>query len=401
MKNLSVLICTCVDFTKLSAARNRLLRMSRSLSLLNIDCKIISISTSAIIGNYELNEKVLHYKVGDRYKNKIWSILPKSLKHSLICRTFYKKNLTSIVSENNTDIIIGYTYLSIVGSMLLNKCREIEIPIVFDLVENFNIKIHYLLNGVNIQQQIFYSKYLKYSSGVICISPSWSEWANRKQLPNVYISSFFPDRSLIIDSRLNQKDSLELVFMGNLISRELIIKIFSAIKLCKNKGLTINMKIIGTNKMGYRQWPAILYLKFFSKISKHVTFLGFLEDSEKDIALSNADVFILLRKDDKETMYSFPTRVPEYLSYGKPLILSKSNYLSSIFEHHKDIFFISKENKAEELSEQLYFIYQNKSFAKDVGIASYDKASVIFSSSNFGRALSNFLSLLVDDRQRK
>lgn len=401
MKKISVLICTCVDFTKSSAARNRLLRMSNALSLFNADCTIISISNTTSIGSYSLNENIQHYNVGHNFQNKMLSLLPKSLRYSLICRKFYKENLVTILDELDTDIVIGYTYLSIVGSFLVKKCKEVEVPIIFDLVENFNYKMHYLLNGVNIQQQMFYSKYLKLSSGVICITPSWSEWANRKRLPNINISSFFPSTALKFEHTVNPKDELEIVFMGNLIGRELIIRIFSAIKICKNKGLIINMKIIGSNKMGYRQWPAFFYLKFFSKISKQVTFLGFLEDSDRDAALSKADVFVLLRKDDKESLYSFPTRVPEYLSFGKPLILSRSNYLSSIFEHHKNIFFISKDNKAEDLSEELYFIYHNKRFAKSIGYASYEKASLVFSSSVFGERLSNFLFSIVEGSIKK
>ena len=53
-----------------------------------------------------------------------------------------------------------------------------------------------------------------------------------------------------------------------------------------------------------------------------VKYTGKIDDIYRDSLLDESDLFILLRGDNKETRFSFPTRLPEYLLFNKPMIIS-------------------------------------------------------------------------------
>lgn len=346
----NVLICSCIDFSKISAAKNRVLRMAHSLRLFGVECTIVGISSKEYSEEIiENNIKLISIKHISKKSNFYYS---KLLKHSFGCSASYKEDLPKVLGSINVDLIISYTYLSSVSSALLEISKKHNIKIVFDMVENFRFDFHKFFNGMYFQQKIFMYRDAVSADGLISISNSWVEWCNRRDIRTTHIPGFMPYKKPInipakcTDKKSNLFAKNKIVFLGKFNTREQFWKILQSVSLCKkNHGIDVDLVIIGKKLGGAVGFLIDFYINHFSSISLKYT--GLVDDLQRDCWLKKSDLFILLRANNKETSFSFPTRFPEYLSFNKPIIISPTSDFLSLAQSHKDVYLLTSNNPSE------------------------------------------------------
>lgn len=359
----NVLICSCIDFSKISAAKNRVLRMAHSLRLFGVECTIVGISSKEYCEEIiENNIKLISIKHISKKSNFYYS---KLLKHSFGCSAAYKEELPKILGSADVDLILSYTYLSSVSSVLLEISKKHNIKIVFDMVENFRFGFHKFFNGMYFQQKIFMYRDAVSADGLISISSSWVEWCNRRDIRTTQIPGFMPyEKPINIPTKFKDKKSNlfaknKIVFLGKINAREQFWKIFQSVSLCKkNYGIDVDLVIIGKKIGGAVGFLIDFYINHFSSIS--IKYTGLVDDHERDCWLKKSDLFILLRANNKETSFSFPTRFPEYLSFNKPIIISPTSDFLSLTQSHKDIYLLTSNNPSE-ISNCISLILNNRS----------------------------------------
>jgi glycosyltransferase involved in cell wall biosynthesis len=244
---------------------------------------------------------------------------------------------------------------------------------------------------MNWQQFAFSRWYLPQMDGVIGISKGWCEWASKQNIPNVWIPSFAEDHGIVRTEIVSRKQPFILTFIGHWVPRELPKVILRAIRICLDQGFDVRMNVLGNVGSTYRERSAVRMLEKDELLKKHVQFLGFVSDEERDSILAESDGFIILRHDNRETDRLFPTRLPEYMLTGNPVILTKTKGFGGYFEHRKDVWFVSPENNPEEIANALIHLVRNPKERMVIGKRGRNKALSDFSLEILGVNLAKFL----------
>ena len=116
--------------------------------------------------------------------------------------------------------------------------------------------------------------------------------------------------------------------MGKPNHREFILRIIKGFKIAQKKDNNIKLFLI--SEIDSRK--SSLCKKIINEIngSQNIFITGFLTETEKSTLLNKASAFIHLRNISRETFHAFPTRVPEYLAYKKPIIFLNVHLLRII-----------------------------------------------------------------------
>ena len=123
-----------------------------------------------------------------------------------------------------------------------------------------------------------------------------------------------------------------VVYNGNVHSSNHaeVQSLYLAVALLNDDGVPTKLIRTGLNERDF-------WRENKARFDQYEVGLGYVERSEMSTILSIADVFIQPGRDDEFNKYRFPSKLPEFLLYGKPTILPKSN-IGNYMTHKKDAY---------------------------------------------------------------
>ena len=388
---MNILACTSFDYRVPCAGLNRLFKMKKALS--NYGSNLIIIASGSV-KEEEVWESNSEGNI--TYNRQLFRSFgySKTLRITGQSKIFYKSHLYELVERFQISGIVIYSMQAQLISAILTISKRQKIFTVIDATEYFKISFHFLLNGMNFQQALTKYYILKKTSGLIATTPAWSDLANKKNLPNVLIPGFIghvAKKSKFKDKDLNE---FRIVFMSRLVGREMPHKILQTLKLCNSRGLKFKLTILRGNSNTYRDKFWLWYIKRYKSLYNKIEICDYISDDKRDKILENADIFILLRSPNIETLHAFPSRISEYLMHGKPTIITNTNPLNFFFQDDIGVKFISKRNNPNELAELIISLANNIEKTKDIGLKGKEFVTKKFNSKLLGKKLHNFFNKL-------
>ena len=387
---MKLLICTHAHIDKPSAAINRLRRMASSLLPHDIHVSIAG-PGSEVDGAWQAYPDSDGTEIAynpSLFRAKRYS---PALTSGAQAARFFRENLKPIVNQLGFDGIIAYGPQAQLIEGMRQGARESGVFIVADQVERYRMNAYYLLNGVYWEQVKLCNSVLPKLDGVIGISKGWEDWATSKGIPTVWIPSFAEDHGAVRQEPSPPDRPFTMTFVGHWIEREMPRVFLKAMRLCLDRGIDVRMNVLGKVESNPRAKKSLKFLRSDPVLREHVNFLGFVSDKERDCNLAEADAFIILRSDCRETDMLFPTRLPEYMLTGNPLILSETGSFRHCFEHRKDVWFVPKTNRPEEVASAIEHLATNPEERLAIGRAGRESALAQFSPEVLGARLAGFL----------
>ena len=382
---MNILVCTSLDLNTPCAALNRINNLSNALITHNI--KIYTCGSSdKIIKNYELKRNLVLFAKSNRF-----IFLPKAFQYNYSAAIFYKIYLKEIINLLNIEGIIIYSMFSTLIEPISSICRDKKIFVVNDGGEKYSITLQNILNGVNYMQyrSIIYS--FKKLDGMMVCSPRWKKYAESIKKPNLFFPSFMPDNNSENTKIVKIKNKFRIVFMGSFSPREMPKTIVNGFLQCLKWGYDFELVIIGRQGFNFLQRISWRNINKKIKINENICFTNYVSSQERDGLLSSADCFVLLRPPCKETFHLFPTRLPEYFSTGKPVIITKVEPFDIFFNHKNEVYFISQKNSPKELANGFIELFNNPQLRDFIGNKAKNYAIDNYSYSYLGKKISNFL----------
>ncbi len=385
---MNILICTSMDLNLPCAAINRINHYKESLSKFGIKIFLSGAKDVDLEGKrYEIKDNEIYFK---KFKRSFF--LRDAFKSNLHAGKFYKHNLSKIIKELDIRGIIIYSMYSTLLEPIAIAAKKEGIFVVNDGGEKYSVNFKNILNGTNYMQYraIFYS--FKKLDGLILCSPRWQKYAASIRKKSILVPSFIsPQKNVILNNNDNLKKKFRIVFMGSFIPREMPKRILKSFQICKSQGYNFELIIIGRqgNNLTQKIYLSGLQKKLIN--NKDLIFTGFVSNTKKDELLQSADCLVILRPPCKETFHLFPTRLPEYLNTGKPVILSDVEPFSVFFKHKKEVFFISNKNKSIDLANAFIELYSNKKLSAYIGLSGRKYANKFFSYKYLGNKIAIFL----------
>ena len=393
---MKVLICTVFDVDIPCAGLNRLTNMSKALELYGIQSLIA-------VGSGSCNMQGKAWKFWEDHNQK-YILFDKSLcvakRHSNAMRIaataskFYKKHLSEIINKLDIDGVIVYSPQYQLVAPFFSICKINKTFIIADCGENYSPSFRHLLNGVIYQQFKFRVFQMRKLNGAIAASPRWLVDTKTANIPASLIPGFLDPQKCFRGSASAKSDKLIITIMGRFVGREMPSVIIKALKICKQNKLNFEVNIIGSGKGGWMESYWLDKLTRNANICYNVKVRGYVSNNERDDILTTSDIFIMLRPPNKETQYLYPSRVPEFLFSGNPVILTDTPSLNEFFQQKSGVYFISSKNNSTELANLIMDLADRPLERFESGKKGRIYAMNNFSLEVMGKKLSDFLNVI-------
>jgi len=315
--------------------------------------------------------------------------------------------LADVLESTDCHLLIDYCSYGRVSRVVWQIAKARGIPVIGDLVEQKAPTLHRWLNGAAHEQTIRDREILPRLDGIIGISPAWVQWAKAQNLPSVWVPALLdpqelPQRQPNIaptpranasteSFTTNGADKPRIGWIGHWNQREHIQTLLHALRQLAVDGTPVALDVVG--KVATSRWAKRLvrWVQHDLTLNPLVHFHGFVSESQKRALMDAANLHVLLRSENNETRKLFPTRLPEYLSGGKPVILSACTNFTGTFTHGHDIWFVSPDNRPSDLGCAIKQLVQDRGLADRIGDAGRTRAIEMFSTDRAARDLGVFL----------
>lgn len=339
-------------------------------------------------------------------KGRFWH---SKLRHKLnqIAAAF-RCGLPQALESSECQLLIDYCSYGSVSQVVWQTAQTRGIPLIGDLVEQKAPTLHRWLNGAASEQARRDRDILPRLDGIIGISPAWVEWAQSQQIPSVWVPALLDPRDLPLPGTESPLASAvsdaasgptrprpavpRIGWIGHWNQREHIRSLLLALRQLALEGFPVALDVVG--KVATSRWAGRLvrWVRRDAVLGNLVQFHGFVPTQQKQALMDAADLHVLLRSESNETRKLFPTRLPEYLGGGKPVILSACSNFTGSFTHGQDIWFVDPDNQPAKLVTAIKHLLSDRDVATRVGHAGRVRAMEVFSTDRAARELSVFLS---------
>tara|TARA_Y100001968_G_scaffold333885_1_gene400591 strand:+ start:4517 stop:5683 length:1167 start_codon:yes stop_codon:yes gene_type:complete len=323
-------------------------------------------------------------------RKKLKRYLPKSFQIIHNDKESIEENLPYLIEKKSINMIIVYSTFFPVLEKVVTIGKKYNIHCLTYGGEFFSVTVANILSSVNIYQilakKFSYDKY----QGHICSTAYHEKTLKNNLVKTIVLPTVAPGNYIGSSYIANKNDAtFKLVFMGKITEREQISKIIKGVRMARNMDLNIKLYLISSieNKKGF----LINKIKRESLTSPYIYITGFLSEKQKYSLLKKANAFIHLRKPSKETAHAFPTRVPEYADYSKPIIFSNCPPFSDYFIHAKNAYFISPKNEPRDIAKAIINLHKDRELSSRIGINCRILAKSKFSLEIIGNKLVDFI----------
>ena len=390
---MNLLICTNIRYGENCAAINRLHRLVQSLEPLGVSSKICHSDPTNNSHPYVVHENYITFS---SFKNIPFT--PPVITSTLKAAKFYRGHLAEIISRFNIDVVYVYSTYAPIINAVTSASRHCSVPVVVDAAENFSLSLRNVLNGVNLMQFIARRYSLKKATGIICSTPYAAGYAARNSLPYTILPNFTSTipSSDSSDASIKKNAVFNICMVSSFVPRECPVPILQSIIKSSQHGVPVKLTIIGSQSKTIAQKLTFQRIKkIIRKFPSLFCFTGFVSSRLKHEYLLNADCFLLMRQESAETSNVFPTRIPEYLSYGKPLILPDIHPFNYYFNNEHDALLVDTSEMVQSLVSCYRKLYLNNSLADKLGLNAAHLGEQCFSPQILGPSVYKFLTTLL------
>lgn len=304
--------------------------------------------------------------------------------------------LKLIRSQKPSAIIIygrsGLTYFPIFMIALIFKVR-----IYLDSVEWYPpeaFRFGYL--DIRYYDQMFgnYMPVLGYDGTISISSFIYNKYKNLKVKSIIIPSVFdFSNRPRLMED-LNRDEVFRVIYTGNCKYGDGFDDLVEAFYWLEEEGFPIILQVLGVS--GDSPNALIRNVRKeqnFGKL-KNIHFLGRLPDNEYFKILDRGDCLCLPRPDSQTARASFPTRLPEFLSTGNPVLTTKVPDVSNYLRGGIDAELVQSGGYA--LAKGILNLYNDPKKAEIIGKNGYNRGVELFDYNVHTKRLCNYLGLNVD-----
>lgn len=189
-----------------------------------------------------------------------------------------------------------------------------------------------------------------------------------------------------------------IAYCGNLgqNQKDGIPILINAFGLIKSKFPNLKLVIIGSTKpsMQNKIFKRLNDLAKKNNVGNDIVFTGKIHRSEMPKYLCNAKVLTLARPDSIQAQGGFPTKLGEYLSTGKPVVVTAVGEIPDYLINENNAFLAEPGNE-KSFAERLEFVLTNYAFAKEVGENGKKLALNIFNYKVQSSKLNHFIEEII------
>ena len=247
----------------------------------------------------------------------------------------FSKRIIKEINECKPDIVLAYGIPEGLLKKMIKKSKKGDFMLFYDCVEWYS-KDQFKAYKPEI---IFYykcdyimRKLLPGNSFIIAISQYLKKYFEAKGNSCLYLPALCDVQAVHCEKHVNNEKVI-ITYAGSPGKKELFEPVVKAVsELLPEERNHLSIKIIGSNAQAIAV-NANVSVDFIDSISDVIEFLPRMPHEEVLKQLENSDFTILIRPSEKRyAKAGFPTKVPESLSTGTPIICNFSSDLDMYLE---------------------------------------------------------------------
>lgn len=315
--------------------------------------------------------------------SKKWTLRERVFNHlTSVYRSWKRTRQLLRKKEYNVVYIYGRSFFQYTPVAII--ARLAGIPVFFEICEWFPARKYKggFLNPFFMDDYLGRQLPSFLGSGVIAITSfiqrKYQKWGVQcLLLPSVFDFSLFKENNEPLVKVQQPDEYFTLVYAGSCKADDGVEALFNALKHVLTEGYQVRLFIVGTE--GKKGQAGILRQKAEkdTQLKERVSFLGRVSEDEYHMVLKKAGCLVLPRPDTQITRAAFPTRLPEFLASGRPVLTPNvpdvSLYLSSGV--HAEIVDGSGEKS---LAKGIIRLLENPERARQIGLAGRERCSEVF-----------------------
>jgi len=313
--------------------------------------------------------------------------------------------LDMLAQEKNIDAVIGYSYRYFSMNDLVKYCRKKQIIILRDVVEWFDPAFFRggYLNPLYWDLELNFHFSLPKSDGIIAISRFLTEKFSSLGIKVITTPAIIDPDAFSLDAGegiIPKSDFYQLTYLGGMIERDGPILMMKGIHEVLMSGAEVFFNIVGTDgSKGYAA-KAKKYAHNHPLLKHHVKFWGRVSDEEVVRRLAYSDALIFIRLDSRDAKAAFPTRLPEYLMSGKPVISSAVGDIPRYLIDGQEVILL-KQNNAHALAKGIKKLLAMPDKGRAIGQGGMKKCRQCFNYYTRCEEISAFIKELLSARHPK
>lgn len=307
--------------------------------------------------------------------------------------------------SRGVDVVIGYSNYAAGMNRLVRYCRESRLPHVRDVVEWLGPEsfIGGRLNPLFWDSQRGFYRVLPQADGIIAISSTLQRWFQSKGLPTVRIPAVIdpadaPQSAPAAHASADRPFSL--MYLGKMVQRDGPMLMMHAVRAAVSAGHDVVFNVVGGTERIPEARRAQAYASADPLLRSRVKFWGRVSDEDVRRHLMESDALVFTRLSGRPGDAAFPTRLPEYLLTGKPVITSAVSDIGEYLADGVDALVIAPDDSTA-LAEAIGKLVTRPDRGRSIGAAGQAKCAQCFHYATRAREIAEFLQtrILTADRR--
>lgn len=326
-----------------------------------------------------------------------------SLIQSLTDVSATARRAREIAVTDHVDVIIQYTLSYYALRSISDFCRSLGIVLIRDVVEW--PAINYFKEGILhprfIDYQLGVRRAVQDSDGVIGVSEFLASFYARRGIPTVCIPAniAIPETVPPRPNRSQANEEFHITYLGNLSARNGPYEMLAGIRLALARGLSVRFNIVGSSGRDGEDRRVRQWCERDTLLCPKVTFLGRLSDEAVTCALMSADALLFARPDDTVAKAAFPTRLPEYMVSGRPVITAAVGDIPRYLRHGTDALLFPP-RQPEMIADHIAYLVNLPDHGEAIGRSGFERARQHFNYRTRARELDELLRNLFRTKRK-
>jgi glycosyltransferase involved in cell wall biosynthesis len=302
--------------------------------------------------------------------------------------------LTDLCRAGDVDVVIGYSNSLMGMKQVTAHCRRLGIPIVRDVVEWLGPD-SYLGGRANLlywDSQYAFRRLLPKSDGIIGISSFLVEHFTRLGLPCVRMPAIIdPEAAPPALPRPAHTDRpFTLTYLGNMVERDGPMLMIDAVRQVAAAGHDLIFHVVGAADRIPSGRRAQAVVAADPLLRERVRFHGRVSDEEVKRHLWGSDALIFTRRSGRAARAAFPTRLPEYLVTGNPVLTSAVSDIGEYLVDGQEAIIVAPDRSAA-LADGILRLLALPDRGQSIGAAGRRKCAECFHYATRAREVAAFL----------
>jgi glycosyltransferase involved in cell wall biosynthesis len=246
----------------------------------------------------------------------------------------------------------------------------------------------------------YFSHYLghiwlpRFSNGVIAISTRIQEVYERRGIATLLLPSLFSGIDVSASEAAQGEVSppsrpFHVMYVGQGKVEDGVPELLLAIGKLRNSGMDVVLDVVGASSSKIADSFTVIGRES-RPLPKWVTVFGWVPPSDYVRHLAATDCFVLPRPSNGTNQANFPTRLPEFLSTGKPVIVGIAGDIPLYLTHGEHALLL-QESDADEIASCIGQLVAFPEIARALGKAGGQRGTEVFGYATYTADLTEFL----------